>query len=162
GKPDFTAPDLRVSLILLGIVGLLSVVTPIKGSYWDRICFLLLELMLITGATLAGLARFLFPIFVIVVAKACLLLDRWGVLSVTVATVVSSLFWAAFKLYLQNPAILEHGFTPKAIAYILSGAFLAIYVAIVLFILVVLLTETQKAERRARLESERLSLQMER
>jgi signal transduction histidine kinase len=161
GKPDYTAPDLRVSLILLGVVGILSVLTPLKGSYWDRFCFLLLELMLITGATLAGLARFLFPVFVIVVAKSCLLLDRRGVLAVTFFAICSSLLWAGFKLYLQNPVILEHGFTPKAVTYIGTGAFLAIYVAIVLFILVVMLTQTQKAERESRLEAERLSKEIE-
>jgi signal transduction histidine kinase len=159
--PDVTAPDLRVSLIFLGIVGALSVLAPIKGSYWDRFCFLLLELMLITGATLAGLSRFLFPIFVVVVAKACLMLDRWGMLTMTFFAVLSSLFWGAFKMHLQNPHILEHGFSPAAVATLLSGSFIAVYVAIVLFVLVALLTETQKAERHSRLEAERLSKEVE-
>ncbi|HEY9793662.1 MAG TPA: sensor histidine kinase [Candidatus Obscuribacterales bacterium] len=159
--PEATAPDLRVSLIFLGIVGALSVLAPIKGSYWDRFCFLLLELMLITGATLAGLSRFLFPIFVVVVAKACLMLDRWGMLTVTFFAVLSSLFWGAFKMHLQNPHILERGFSPAAVATLLSGSFIAVYVAIVLFVLVALLTETQKAERHSRLEAERLGKEVE-
>lgn len=159
--PDLTAPDLRVSLIILSIVGLLSLIVPTKGSYWDRFCFLLLELMLITGATAAGLARFLFPLFVIVVAKSCLLLDRRGMLLTSFGALVATITWAAFKIHLQWPWILAQGFTPRAVLTLITGSLIYVYVALVLMVLVAMLTTALQGEKRSRLETERLSKEVQ-
>jgi signal transduction histidine kinase len=161
--PDPSAPDLRVSLILLGVVGALSVIVPVKGSYWDRFCFLLLELLVMTGATAAGLQRFLFPLFVVVVAKACLLLDKRGMIAVFISAVLASITYATFKIYLQAEAtheyaqVFKHHFDLMSGLILLAMSLVYVYVAIVFMVLVAFLTLALKAEGESRRETERLS-----
>ena len=159
--PDPTAPNLKVSFILLIVVGATSFVRPYKGTYYDRLCYLFLELIVIAGATSAGLARFLFPLFVVVIAKACLLLDRKGLLIVGLAAFVCQMTYASFKISIQNPHLLDHGFTLLALVNLIGGALIFTYVAVAMMILVAMLTLSLLSEQTSRLETERLSQEVQ-
>lgn len=159
--PDPTAPNLKVSLLLLGIVAALSFVRPYKGNYYDRLCFLFLDLIVISGAISAGLARFLFPLFVVVVAKACLLLDRKGLIIVFCSAFLCQLAFYSFKISIVNPAILAHGATPIALVNLIGGALVSSYAPIAMMVLVAMVTLSLLAEQNQRLETERLSREVQ-
>lgn len=158
---DPTAPNLMVSMVLLLIVAGISFVRPYKGTYYDRLCYLFLELIVIAGATSAGLARFLFPLFVVVIAKACLLLDRKGLLIVGFAAFICQMTYAAFKIMIMNPGLLSHGITPIALVNLFGGAMVFTYVAVAMMVLVAMLTLSLLAEQNSRLETERLSQEVQ-
>lgn len=160
-KPDLTAPNIGVSLIFLAVFGLLSMLAPVRAPYWDRLCFLLLELVLVTGGCAAGLARFCFPLFMIVIAKACLLLDRRGLFIVFAGAVALQTISAGYKLFLQNQDLMAHGVTLKAIGYLAAQTIVYNYVATALMVLVVMLTLSLQSEQKSRLETERLSREVE-
>jgi signal transduction histidine kinase len=159
--PDPTAPNLKVSLLLLGIVAALSFVRPQKGTYYDRLCYLFLDLIVISGAISAGLARFLFPLFVVVVAKACLLLDRKGLIIVFVSAFFCQVAFYSFKIAIVNPNILAHGVTVVALINLIGGALVSSYAPVAMMVLVAMVTLSLLAEQNQRLETERLSREVQ-
>jgi signal transduction histidine kinase len=159
--PDPTAPNLKVSLILIGIVAALSFLKPQKGGYYDRLCYLFLELIVITGAISAGLARFLFPLFVVVVAKATLLLDRKGLIIVFFSAFLCQLAYYSFKYAIITPGLFVHGWTAPAIAALIAGALVSSYAPVCMMVLVVMVTFSLLAEQNQRLETERLSREVQ-
>lgn len=161
GPPDTTAPNLKVSLLLLAVVAGTSFVRPYKGTYWDRLCYLFLELIVIAGAISAGLARFLFPLFVVVIAKACLLLDRKGLVIVGCAALICQLAYGAFKSILQHPNLLAHGWSPTVCLSVFCASLIYSYVAITMMVLVAILTLSLLSEQNSRLETERLSREVQ-
>jgi signal transduction histidine kinase len=159
--PDPTAPNLGVSLILLAIFSLVSGFAPVRKPYWDRFCYLLLQLELVTGATAAGLARFIFPLFLIIVLKSCLLLDKRGIIAFQLMTFGAQIAYSCYKLALKNPEMLSHGLTPVSAAIILTQSFVYCYASVALVALVGMLTQSLVAEQKSRVESERLSLEVQ-
>ena len=159
--PDASAPNIAVSLIFLIIVGILSFFTPLEHGYWDRLCFLFAEIILLTGATAAGLARFVFPLFTVVIAKACLVLDRRGLLITGTAAFCAQLVWGGYKVAITRPELVAHGWTLKAFLTILLGGLLLSYVAIAVLILVGMLTVSLVAEQKSRMETEKLSKEVQ-
>jgi signal transduction histidine kinase len=155
-KPNPTTPDLRASIIFLCILAILSIAAPTKGSYWDRFCFLLLELLLITGAVATGLTRFLFPLYVVVVAKACILLDRKGMLAICALDILCSLVFAAFKLHSATPDMFKSGVTLDNVLSLIAQAVLYMYVLCVLVILTAILVQSAQKEKESREEAEGL------
>src|SRR5579885_2842789 len=159
--PDPTAPNLPVSMLLVLVVVGLSFFAPVEGTYWDRLCFLFLELIVITGATAAGSARFVFPLFAVVMAKSCLLLDGRGQIITAAVAFCAQIAWAGIKMSFAMPQLLAHGLTPLTVLTILGGSLLATYVGIVMMILVAMVTRSLVAEQKSRLETERLSKEVE-
>src|SRR5579875_527481 len=159
--PDPTAPNLPVSMLLVLVVVGLSFFAPVEGTYWDRLCFLFLELIVITGATAAGSARFVFPLFAVVMAKSCLLLDGRGQIFTAAVEFCAQIAWAGIKMSFAMPQLLAHGLTPLTVLTILGGSLLATYVGIVMMILVAMVTRSLVAEQKSRLETERLSKEVE-
>lgn len=157
GPQDITAPNLGVSLILLALFSIVSGFVPVREPYWDRFCYLLLQLELVTGATAAGLARFIFPLFMIIVAKSCLLLDKRGIRAFQIMTCFAQIGYSCYKLSLKNPQMFTHEITPLSALLILGQALVYCYVAIALVILVAMLTQSLVGERKSRMETERLS-----
>jgi len=158
---DPSAPSLIVSLIFLVIVAVLSFFPPLQHRYWDRLCFLFLEIILLTGATAAGLSRFVFPLFMVVIAKACLMLDRRGLLITGFAAFCAQLVWAAYKVVITNPTLLQHGWSVGAIITTLASSLVMIYAAVMVMVLVALLTLSLVSEQQSRLEAERLAKEVE-
>lgn len=161
GPADPTAPNLKVSLILIGIVASLSFLKPHKGGYYDRLCYLFLELIVITGAIAAGLPRFLFPLFVVVVAKATLLLDRKGLIVVFVSAFLCQIAYYSFKYAIIKPGLFVHGWSAPGIAMLLASAVVASYAPIAMMVLVVMVIFSLLAEQNQRLETERLSREVQ-
>lgn len=161
GPSDPTAPQLVVSLFILCIVAVLSFFTPLEGSYWDRLCFLFLEIMLLTGATAEGMARFVFPLFTVVIAKACLLLDRRGLIIIGIAAFLAQIVWASYKLILTMPSLLKDGWNFKVALTLILGSSVLTYVATAVMVLVAMLTLALMNEQKSRLETERLSKEVE-
>ncbi len=155
--PDPTAPNLGVSLILLAVFSVVSGFAPIKEPYWDRFCYLLLQLELVTGASAAGLARFIFPLFMIIVAKSCLLLDKRGIIAFQILTCFAQIGYSIYKLGLKSPGMFAHGLNPVSALIILGEGVIYCYVSLPLIVLVAMLTQSLVAAQRSRMETERLS-----
>jgi signal transduction histidine kinase len=157
---DPSAPNLKVSLLLLGIVAALSFVRLQRGNYYDRLCYLFLELIVISGSIAAGLARFLFPLFVVVIAKACLLLDRKGLLIVFFAAVLCQISFYSFKIHIVNPQLWTQPTLIWAVN-VVGGAIVSAYAPIAMMVLVAMVTLSLLAEQNQRLETERLSREVQ-
>jgi signal transduction histidine kinase len=158
---DPSAPNLLVSLFLLVIVALLSFFTPLEGTFWDRFCFIFMETIILTGATAAGLARFVFPLYTVVMAKGCLILDRRGLWITGTMALIGQIVWEGYKIVITMPGLLKHGWTFPAVVAIIGGAFVMTYVGIAVMILVGMLTLLLVSEQKSRLETERLSKEVE-
>lgn len=160
-KPDPEAPNLMTSLIFLFIVFLLSFVNPVRSSYWDRMCFLLLEIVTITGSAASGISRFVFPIYMVSVAKACLILDRPGQLVIFTAAILSQFLNGCFKCYIITEWVQRSPFYIGSIMTMGAWSMVNNYTVISMMVLVVILTLTLVNEQKARLEAERLSKEVE-
>lgn len=161
GPPDPTAPNLGVSLLLLAIFSLVSGFAPVREPYWDRFCYLLLQLELVTGATAAGLARFIFPLFMIIVSKACLLLDKRGIFAFQIFTCLATVGYSIYKLSLKDPEMLVRLPHPVSALLILGQSLVYSYVSLALVVLVAMLTQSLVSEQKSRLEAERLSQEVQ-
>lgn len=159
--PNPTAPDLRVSMLLLAIVWVLSFFLPLRAHYWDRICYLMLELVLLSASAGAGLARFVFPLYMIVIAKACLILDQRGFIIIFVAALVTQLLCGAYKITLDQPQLLNLPIRASAVFTLTIGSIVWTYASITLMVIVALLTRSLVSEQKSRLETERLSEEVE-
>ncbi len=160
GSPS-EAPNMVTSLIFLFIVFLLSFVNPNRSSYWDRMCFLFLEIVTVTGSAAAGLSRFVFPLYMVSVAKACLVLDRPGQLIIFVAALITQFANGCFKFYIITPWV-QHD--PFSLASLLTMGGISVvnnYAAISMMVLVAILTLTLVSEQAARLEADRMSREVE-
>lgn len=150
-----------VSLIFLFLVFLLSFVNPARSSYWDRMCFLFLEIVSITGGAVSGISNYVFPIYMVSVAKACLILDRPGQVIIFVAALTTQIANACFKIYLTTSFVQHDPFSLAAIFVMFGGALVDNYAAITMMVLVGIVTVTLVAEQKARLDAERLSKEVE-
>ncbi|MBY0357107.1 MAG: sensor histidine kinase [Candidatus Obscuribacterales bacterium] len=160
-QPDPSTPNLITSLIFLLIVFLLSFVVPVKNTYWDRLCFLFLEIVLLTGCAASGLARFVFPIYMVSVAKAYLLLDRPGLAIIFSAALFTQFANGCFKFFITTPWMQQNPFSLSGILIMMGSSLVMNYAAFSMMVLVGMLTETLVAEKRATQESERLSDEVE-
>ncbi len=158
---DPSAPNILVSLILLSIFGLLSFCTPLEGTFWDRLCFIFMETIVLTGATAAGVARFVFPLYTVVMAKGCLILDRRGLWITGAVAFVGQILWCSYKIAITSPGVWRHGWTPAAVFAIAGSAVILTYVGIAVMILVGMLTLSLVSEHKNRMETERLSKEVE-
>lgn len=155
------APNMVTSLIFLFIVFLLSFVKPNRSSYWDRMCFLFLEIVTITGSAAAGLSRFVYPLYMVSIAKACLVLDRPGQLIIFIAALFTQFANGCFKFYIVTSWV-QHN--PFSLASILSIAGISVvnnYTALSMMVLVAILTLTLVSEQKARLDADRMSKEIE-
>lgn len=160
-QPDPSTPNLITSLIFLLIVFLLSFVVPVKNTYWDRLCFLFLEIVLLTGCAASGLSRFVFPIYMVSVAKAYLILDRPGLVVIFVAALVTQFANGCFKFFITTPSMQQNPFSLTGIFIMMGSSLVMNYAAFSMMVLVGMLTETLVSEQKARQESERLSQEVE-
>lgn len=161
GPPDPAAPNLIVSVIMVCIVGLLSFFVPVRSGYWDKICFLFLELVLLSGAAGAGLARLTFPLFMVVIAKACLILDTRGIVITGIAGFLAQVGYGSYKMLISNVSLQENPWDIENIITIFFGSLLLTYAAIVLMILVGMLTLALVAAQKSKHEAELLSNEVE-
>lgn len=159
-KPS-EAPNMVISLIFLFIVFLLSFVNPNRSSYWDRMCFLFLEIVTITGSAASGISRFVFPIYMVSVAKACLVLDRPGQVIIFVAALLTQFFNGCFKFYIITDWVQQNPFTLASILSMFGSSLVNNYAAISMMVLVGILTVTLVSEQKARLEADRMSKEVE-
>lgn len=150
-----------VSLIFLFLVFLLSFVNPARSSYWDRMCFLFLEIVSITGGAVSGISSSVFPLYMVSVAKACLILDRPGQVIIFVAALITQIANACFKFYLMTPWVQHDPFSLAAVLSMILEALVDNYAAISMMVLVGIVTVTLVAEQKARLDAERLSKEVE-
>ncbi len=157
GQPDPQAPNLMTSLIFLFIVFVLSFVNPVRNSYWDRMCFLFLEIVTITGGAASGISRFVFPLYMVSVAKACLILDRRGQLIIFIAALITQFANGCFKFYIITDWVRRDPFALGAVLSMMGSSLIENYIAISMMVLVGILTLTLVSEQKARLEAERLS-----
>ncbi len=155
------APDMRISLIFLFIVFSLSFVNPNRASYWDRMCFLFLEIVTITGSAAFGISRFVFPIYMVSVAKACLILDRPGQVIIFVAALITQFANGCFKCFLTTDWVQHNPFSLASVFSMIGSSLVNNYAAISMMVLVGILTLTLVSEQKARLEAERLSNEVE-
>lgn len=156
------APNVVISMLFLFAVFLLSFVKPVRSTYWDRMCFLFLEIVLLTGSAATGLPRFMFPLYMISVAKGCLLLDKRGVLIIFGGSLLAQISYGAFKTYLKDLA--PHHQDPStltAIFHMFLGSLVFNYAALALMVLIVTLTGKLVNEQKLRIESERLGREVE-
>lgn len=158
---DPGAPNIVVSLLMLLIVGALSFYNPVEGTFWDKICFMFMETILLTGATAAGNARFVFPLYTVVLAKSCLVLDKKGLWITGTSALLGQLAWACYKIVITTPNLLKHGLTPLLAVGIGCSAMVLAYVPIAVMILVGTLTLSLVSEQKSRMEAERLSREVE-
>lgn len=159
--PDPSAPNLITSLIFLLLVFLLSFVLPVRNTYWDRMCYLFLEIVLLTGCAASGLSRFVFPIYMVSIAKAYLVLDRTGLAIIFGAALVSQFANGCFKFYITSPWMQQNPFSFSVILVMMGGSLVMNYAAFSMMVLVGMLTEALVSEQKARQETERLSDQVE-
>lgn len=156
------APNVVISMIFLLVVFLLSFVKPVRSTYWDRMCFLFLEIVLLTGSAATGLPRFMFPLYMISVAKGCLLLDRRGVVVIFVASFLAQIAYGSFKVYLKDLQPLHlNPYTISAGIQMVLGSLVSCYAALALMVLIGTLTSKLVSEQKLRMESERLSNEVE-
>jgi len=146
-----------VSLIFMFLVFLLSFVNPARSSYWDRMCFLFLEIVSITGGAVSGFSKFVFPIYMVSVAKASLILDRPGQVIIFVTALITQLANGCFQYYLINTWVQKNPLYIGAIFGMLAASLIDNYAAITMMVLVGIVTVTLVAEQKARLDAERLS-----
>jgi signal transduction histidine kinase len=162
GKYSDEAPNLVISMIFLFVVFLLSFVKPVRSTYWDRMCFLFLEIVLLTGSAATGLPRFMFPLYMISVAKGCLLLDKRGVVVIFVASFLAQVAYGSFKFYLKE--LEPHHINPYTISagvQMIAGSLVGCYAALALMVLIGTLTSKLVDEQKLRLEAERLGKEVE-
>ncbi len=160
-QPDPHAPNLMTSLIFLFIVFLLSFVNPVRSSYWDRMCFLFLEIVTITGGAASGISRFVFPLYMVSVAKACLILDRPGQIIIFIAAIITQFANGCFKFYITTAWVQKDPLSLASILSMAGNSLIDNYTAISMMVLVGILTLTLVSEQKARLEAERLSNEVE-
>lgn len=151
------APNLMTSLIFLFVVFLLSFVNPRRSTYWDRMCFLFFEIVTITGSAAAGIWQFVAPIYMVSLAKACLILDRPGQVVIFVAALITQILNGCFKFYITAEWVQHDPFSLASILSMLGSSLVKNYSALSLMVLVGILTLTLVSEQRARLEAEKLS-----
>lgn len=159
--PSPSAPNLVISLIFLLIVFLLSFVIPARSTYWDRMCFLFLEIVLLTGCSASGLSRVVAPLYMVSVAKSCLLLDRTGQAIIFVTALLTNFANGCFKAYIMMPQIQANPFSLGSIFSLIGASFVENYATFAMIVLVEILTLTLVSEQKARLEAERLSKEVE-
>lgn len=155
------APDLRTSLIFLFIVFMLSFVNPRRSTYWDRMCFLFLEIVTITGSAAAGIWQFVAPIYMVSLAKACLILDRPGQLIIFIAALITQILNGCFKFYITTDWVQHAPFALSSIFSMLGSSLVKNYSALSMMVLVGILTLTLVSEQKARQEAERLSKEVQ-
>ena len=164
GTYEQEAPNLVISMIFLLVVFLLSFVKPIRSTYWDRMCFLFLEIVLLTGSAATGLPRFMFPLYMISVAKGCLLLDRRGVIIIFAGSFLAQIAYGTFKVYLKDLAPPWHHANPytfASLSHMFLGSLVFNYAALALMVLIGTLTSKLVSEQQLRMESERLGREVE-
>lgn len=149
------------SIIFLFVVFLLSFFNPARSSYWDRMCFLLLEVVFITGGAVTGFSRFVFPLYMVSIAKACLILDRPGQLIIFMAALVTQFAKTCFQLYTNTDFIQRDPFSLVSILSMTGTSLLDNYEALSMMVLVGIVTLTVVSEQKARLQAERLSKEVE-
>ena len=149
------------SIIFLFIVFLLSFFNPTRSSYWDRMCFLLLEIVFITGGAVTGWYAFVFPIYMVSVAKACLILDRSGQWMIFMAALLTQFGKSCFQLWNTYDWIQREPFSLLSFFTMLMFSIVDNYGAIAMMVLVGIVTLTLVSEQKARLEAERLSNEVE-
>lgn len=149
------------SIIFLFIVFLLSFFNPTRSSYWDRMCFLLLEIVFITGGAVTGWYAFVLPIYMVSVAKACLILDRSGQWMIFIAALITQFGKSCFQLYTTYEWIQKDPFSFGSLLTMVMFAIVDNYGAIAMMVLVGIVTLTLVSEQKARLEAERLSNEVE-
>lgn len=159
-QPTPNAPNLVISLIFLLIVFLLSFVVPARSTYWDRMCFLFLEIVLLTGCSASGLSNVVSPLYMVSIAKSCLILDRTGQRIIFGTALVTNFANGCFKAYI-NPSLPSymHDY-PLSLGSIFSFvgvSFVDNYATFAMIVLVEILTLTLVSEQKARMQAEQLS-----
>ncbi len=162
--PTPVAPNLVISLIFLLIVFLLSFVIPARSTYWDRMCFLFLEIVLLTGCSASGLSRVVSPLYMVSIAKSCLILDKTGQGIIFATALVTNFANGFFKAYI-NPDLPQYMHSnPWSLGAIFSYvgvSFVDNYATFAMIVLVEILTLTLVSEQKARFEAEHLSKEVE-
>ena len=162
--PTPSAPNLVISLIFLLIVFLLSFVVPARSTYWDRMCFLFLEIVLLTGCSASGLSRVVSPLYMVSIAKSCLILDKTGQGIIFATALVTNFANGLFKAYINPDMPTYMHANPWSLGAVFSYvgvSFVENYATFAMIVLVEILTLTLVSEQKARFEAEQLSNEVE-
>jgi signal transduction histidine kinase len=157
--PDPTAPDIGVSLGLLLPVLAVSLWTPNMCPPWQRLTYVLIELVFITASSTVGISQYVFPLYMCSIAKAALLLDRRGLTIVIASGFLSQIFCSSLKIMWTNPG--EGGWTVGAFSTILGESIIITFFNGALMILLAMVTLAFVSEKASRLKAERLGKEVE-
>jgi signal transduction histidine kinase len=158
--PHEAAPHIGPSIVLLTVIAALSIYLPVKHGQVVRFLFIVLEIAIVTMASIFGVARFVSTLYMVFVAKACLLLDRKGLWTSVFLGFLAQVLSSAWKLKYTEDVfkIRDWG---EVLPWLVSGSFLLNISFGALMVVVALLTLSLIAEQKLRLEQERLTKEVE-
>lgn len=159
-SPDDPSVDLPVTLALLFVLVNLSLFRPVESPYSVRVMYVLADVFVLTLTNAFGVPRFQIPLSLVVIAKAALLLDKRGLISAIGITYIS--LWAStcYKIWCQ-PDFHNAAMTTQTFIVISIGGFVLTFTYLLVMLLVGLLMLAIAAEQKSRLETERLSREVQ-
>ncbi len=159
-SPDDPSVDLPVTLALLFVLVNLSLFRPSESPYSVRVMYVLSDVFVLTLTNAFGVPRFQIPLSLVVIAKAALLLDKKGLIAAIGITYIS--LWAStcYKIWCQ-PEFHNAALTTQTLIVIAIGGFVLTFTYLLVMLLVGLLMLAIASEQKSRLETERLSREVQ-
>lgn len=160
-SPDDQSINLPLTLALLFVLVNLSLFRPVESPYSVRVMYVLSDVLVLTLTNAVGVPRFQIPLSLVVIAKAALLLDRRGVIAAIAITYISLWVTTCYKVWICQPEFHAAALTPNTIFVIAIGGFVLTFTYLLVLLLVGLLMIAFAAEQKSRLETERLSREVQ-
>jgi signal transduction histidine kinase len=152
-----TMPKLLGCLVLLAILSALSIHWPEQQLPRRRLVFALAELFLLTVAAVLGTYRFIWPLYLVLIARAALIVDKKDLWLVVSMSCLSQAVWYFLKALISVPL---QSWTTMVVTGVISS-FMMTTSSCVLVVVVAWLMRSLVNEQRLRTETERLSRENE-
>ena len=150
---------------LLTLLSLLSVHWPVEKSRTTRVALCVAELLLLSAASIFGIYRWIWPLYLVLVARASLILDQDDLPKIVVAYCVSHFGWYFVHSFVTLPmTAMSQMVATSMIGALMMTASTCLLVAAVAVLMRSLINEQhlrQETERLAR-ENEVLATELER
>lgn len=142
---------------MLTLLCLLSLQWPVEKPRAARIALCVVELLVLSAASIFGIYRWIWPLYLILVARAALLLDQDDLTKMVVAYCVSHFGW----YFLHSFVTLPSGVMSQMVATAMIGALMMTASTCILVAAVAVMMRTLISEQHLRQETERLGRENE-
>lgn len=163
--------DIKTTARTTVCIGLLTALTVFSLSWpqdkprWFRLLFCFIELAVLAAASLLGVYRWIWPLYLVLIARAALLADDDDLPKIVLATCVAQFGWYFVHAFIGLPStVVTEMFATAMLSALMMTASTCILVVVVAVLMRSLISEQQlrqEAERLAR-ENEILATELER